>query len=58
MKPALDPQSIQVSRTLVRLLCVVAITGMILATAQAMSALFELMDLNSLDEIWYLSWLS
>lgn len=58
MKPALDPQSIQVSRTLARLLCVVAITGMILATAQAMSALFELMDLNSLDEIWYLSWLS
>ena len=58
MKPALDPQSIQVSRTLVRLLCVVAITGMILATAQAMSALFELMDLNSLDKIWYLSWLS
>ncbi|HYH13357.1 MAG TPA: hypothetical protein VD789_13450 [Thermomicrobiales bacterium] len=58
MKPAFDVRSIQISRTLVRLLCVTAIAAAILVTVQVMSALFQLLDLNSLDQIWYLSWLS
>lgn len=58
MKPAFDTRSIHISRTLVRLLCVTVIASAILVTAQVMSALFQLLDLNSLDQIWYLSWLS
>lgn len=58
MKPAPGTRTIPSPRTMIRIVSLTMILVAAIVTIQVMSVIMDLLDLNSLDQIWYLSWLS